>query len=302
MVCFFNDSYILYTNGISIKKKNLNLLKRKAAQIFVGYLYIYILYTLRAAEIYLRYHSKIVNLNLLKRWWEFSHFLVFFYLDKMQKEAMQKEASKKIWLFSYGADGPIITNEIWRTSTEIQLDEFYLLVQRDFKYVLIRANKRVTPHRIKLAIAKLEAETGIKSAGIFGYDEISSGCNVSEHPGMKLIIEHMNKGSQCFEYWLAMGGSIRSNKRCLLNRYLNTLDLKEMSKIQLLNFIQNEKAKNDSLFLEQNSRILELEQETEEMEQELHRRMSRIKQLKSENKMLQDKNKELESLFTSLGL
>jgi len=215
---------------------------------------------------------------------------------------MQKEASKKVWLFSYGADGQNITNEIWTTSTEIELDEFYVLVQRDFKYMLIRTNKRVTPHRIKIAVAKLEEDTGIKSAGIFGYDEVSSGCNVPEHPGMRLIIEHMNKGSQCFEYWLATGGSIRSNKRCLLNRYLNTLDLRDMSKIQLLNFIQSEKAKNESMLLEQSSRILELEQEAEEMVQELDKRMSRIKQLKSENKILQDKNKEWESLFTSLGI
>jgi len=198
---------------------------------------------------------------------------------------MQREGPKKIWLFSYGASGPSISNTIWTSSTGIDIDECYTLSQRDFKYTLIHTTKRISPPSMKSAVTKLETVTGIKGAGIFGYDNLLSGIGVSEHPGMKLMIEHMNKESTCFEYWL-QSGSIESNRRSLLNKYLDSHDLCTMSKPQLLNYIHSYKRKLESKLQEQDSKILELEQENEEMETELGKRMDRIKTLKSENKML----------------
>lgn len=190
--------------------------------------------------------------------------------------------------------------------TEILIDECYTLVQRDVKYTLIHATKRVTVNTIGRAVAILEQETGMKRVGIFGYSELSSGSGIMEHPGMKLMIEHANQESPLFEYWLEHG-DIRSYRRGLLNRFLISDDLHLISRAQLLNYIRDFKQSTDlelsrheqqhiedqKELTKKAEKIKELrrlrdddQREMDEMEQELDVRMDRIKALKTEKKML----------------
>ena len=155
---------------------------------------------------------------------------------------MQQEASKKIWLFSYGASGQSITKLSWTVSTDIDIDECYTLTQRDIKYTLIHTPKRVTIYRMKIVFKSLERLMGIIGACVFGYDEISYGECVMEHPGVKMMIEHMNNGSKLLDSWL-QHGSLETNKRGLLGKFVLSNSLKEMSKSQLLHYIQNQKRK-----------------------------------------------------------
>ena len=190
--------------------------------------------------------------------------------------------------------------------TKISIDECYTLAQRDMKYTLVHATKRVTAYAIGKAIGKLEQETGIRRFSIFGYGEISSGGDITEHPGMKLIIEHVNKQSPLLESWLECG-DIRSNKRGILNRFLVSMDLDQMTRIQLLNYIRDYKQSTEQELSEHEQKYFKAEEELDrrmekikelkrqraedqkemdEMEQELDARMDRIKALKIENKTL----------------
>jgi len=153
-----------------------------------------------------------------------------------------QEAPRKVWFFSYGASGPSITNTLFISSTGVEIDECYTLTQRDLKYTLIHTNKRISVYCMKNIFKTLESETGIKGFCIFGYDEITYGDRVSEHPGLKLMIEHMNNRSPLFDHWLRYG-SLETNKRGLLTKFMTSNDLKGMSKIQLIHYIQNHKRK-----------------------------------------------------------
>jgi hypothetical protein len=190
--------------------------------------------------------------------------------------------------------------------TKITIDECYTLAQRDMKYTLVHATKRVTAYAIGKAVEKLEQETGIKRVSIFGYNDVSAGSDIMEHPGMKLIIEHVNKQSPLFEYWLEFG-DIWSYKRGILNRFLVSVDLNHMSRIQLLNYIRDFKHSIEKELSEHEQRHIEAEteilqksekikelkrqraedqKEMDEMEQELNARMDRIRALKIELRAL----------------
>ena len=190
----------------------------------------------------------------------------------MQNAIKQRESGKKTWLISYRASGQNITHSNWNSMTKISIDECYTLAQRDMKYTLVHATKRVTAYAIGKAIGKLEQETGIKRFSIFGYGEISSGGDITEHPGMKLIIEHVNKQSPLLESWLECG-DIRSNKRGILNRFLVSVDLNQMTRIQLLNYIRDYKQSTEQ-------ELSEHEQKHVKDEEELNKRMQKIKELK----------------------
>jgi len=224
----------------------------------------------------------------------------------MQCTMKQRESSKKIWLMSYGANGPNITHSSWNSMTKIPIDECYTLAQRDMKYTLVHAKKRVTAYAIGKVMEIIEQETGIKRVSIFGYSELSAGSDIMEHPGMKLIIEHVNRGSQLLESWLECG-NIQSNKRGILNRFLVSVDLSHMSRIQLLNYIRDYKHSTEQELSEHEQKYFKAEEELnrrmekikelkrlraedqkemDEMEQELNARMDRIKALKIENNTL----------------
>ena len=155
---------------------------------------------------------------------------------------MQQEAAKKIWLFSYGASGPSITDTLWRSIVSIEIDECYTLTQRDLKYTLMHTTKRVTVLRMQNVFDFMKKKHGIKGANVFGYEELSYGDGVMEHPGIKLMVEHMNRGSSQFESWL-LHGSLETNNRGILNKFMISKDMKEMSRSQLLHYIENHKRK-----------------------------------------------------------
>ena len=201
-----------------------------------------------------------------------------------------QEASKKIWLFTYGASGPSITSTLWMSSTGINIDECYTLTQRDLKYTLIHTPKRITIYSMKNVFRVLEAETGIKGSCVFGYEEICFGDGVWEHPGTKLMVEHMNNKSPDFNSWL-QNGSLETNKRGLLAKFIISNNLQDMSKTQLLHYIQDYKLKTDA-------KIIEMEQEYREMEAEIYRLRDKNKAQRSEYRLLQVDNQMLRTLLS----
>jgi len=202
---------------------------------------------------------------------------------------MQKEAAKKIWLYSYGASGANITSTLWISLTGIEIDECYILTQRDLKYMLVHTPKRVAIGHMKVALQTLETETGIKGASVFGYNELTYGNSVFEHPGMKLMIEHMNNRSELFCHWL-QNGTLETNKRGLLTKFMVSENLREMSKIQLLHYIEEYKLKTDA-------KILEMEQEYRDMEAEIYRLRDKNKDLRVENKLFREDNAMLRTVI-----
>jgi len=201
-----------------------------------------------------------------------------------------QEAPKKIWFFSYGASGPSITNTLWTLSTGLGIDECYTLTQRDLKYTLIHTPKRTTVIGMKHLFKILERKTGIKGSPVFGYDEICCGDGVWEHPGMKLMIEHMNNKSPAFDHWL-QHGDLDTYKRGLLTKFMVSNNLAEMSKIQLLHYIQDYKVKTDS-------KIHEMEQEYRDMEAEIFRLRDKVKAQKSEIRLLRTDNAMFNTLLS----
>jgi hypothetical protein len=219
------------------------------------------------------------------------------WVDKVAPESIglecttrQRESSKKTWLISYGASGPNITHLNWNSMTEVMIDECYTLAQRDMKYTLIHATKRLTAYAIGKAVGKLEREIGIRRFSVFGYGDCSAGSDITEHPGMKLIVEHVNKQSPLFECWIE-AGDIRSYKRGLLNRFLVSVDLNHMSRIQLLNYIQDFKQST-----EQALRVRE--QRRDEIQMELTKKTEQIKELKRQRA---DTRKEMDEMKRELN-
>ena len=200
-----------------------------------------------------------------------------------------QEAAKKIWLFSYGADSPSINNTLWRSITNIEIDECYILTQRDLKYTLMHTTKRITVLRMQTVFRSMETRAGIKGSCVFGYEELSYGEDIWEHPGIKLMIEHMNNGSPLFEHWLR-NGSLETNKRGLMSKFMALNNKKDMSKAQLFHYFQEYKLKTDS-------KILGMEQEYREMEAEIYRLRDINKDLRDENKLFREDNKMLRSVI-----
>ena len=215
-----------------------------------------------------------------------------------------QEAPRKVWFFSYGASGPSITNALWMSSTGVEIDECYTLTQRDLKYTLIHTVNRISVYRMKTIFKSFESETGIKGFCVFAYDEICYGDGIPEHPGMKLMVENMNTGSPSFEHWL-LHGSLESNKRGLLSKYMLSNNLKDMSKSQLLIYIQDYKLKTDAKILEtqqeHDAKIHEMEQEYRDMEAEIFRLRDKVKAQKSDIRLLQADNQMLRTTIERLS-
>lgn len=140
-------------------------------------------------------------------------------------------------LITYGSSGKSITQLLCAENKIRDVDECYTLTQRDLKYTLIHARKRFSYSAITSMMTCLNEVHGIKSACVFGYDAISMGEEIDEHPGMRMIIEGLKKESSTLVSWTA-GGSIRDNKRGLLYNYMPGIDFKDMTRMQLLNQVK----------------------------------------------------------------
>jgi len=139
-----------------------------------------------------------------------------------------------VWLLTYGAACPKLTETIC-AECGIPLNECYTLEERDFKYTLVRTKKGCTLSEVEDMMQRAESAHGIKPNNIFGYEAIASSSDIDEHPGYNLIRKGMYEGKR-IHYWLARG-SIRTNRKGLLFRYVSKRSTSQMTKHQLQNLI-----------------------------------------------------------------
>ena len=145
------------------------------------------------------------------------------------------DTPRRVFLITYGAVGPSITACICMYQ-QLEIDECYTITQRDFKYTLIHTVKKWRRANIADLMKRLETGYGIISNNVFGYDAIAGNTESSktfDHPGMKLMIEAMNKGDQSLQHWMA-SGSLQTNRKGLLYPYLSCIDPRQMTRTQLL--------------------------------------------------------------------
>jgi len=182
------------------------------------------------------------------------------------------------FLVSYNSSYEISLPEILRPYAAMKIDECYTLSQRDLKYTLFHNQKRLAKSAVSYIFKDLEKRNGIRCAAVFGYEEISMGDEVDLHPGFKLMVEHMNAKSQFFESWMR-NGSLETNARGLLYRYLSPSSVGIFSKSQLLTQFEALRRENEML-RERTSTMETLEFQTREQKNE-------IEALRSENASLQ---------------
>lgn len=197
-------------------------------------------------------------------------------------------SAKRIWLFTYGAASPSITEKSLRSLGHI-VKECYTLSQRDLKYTLVRMAKRVHD----AAIVKLQESLDIIPQTLPGFDSVTSidenNGGLDEHPGFRLIIEHMNNESSLLEAWM-QDGDIRSNHHGILWQHRTDQDFSRMRKTKLVSIAKEVTANYNDLqskycALEERCDLLALEKA--ECEQDLAEMKERNSALKSRNRILQ---------------
>ena len=174
-------------------------------------------------------------------------------------------------LITYGSSSKSITHSLCMQYSTLEIDECYTLTQRDLKYTLIHIRKRFVRSTITSLMCRLDEEHGIKSACVFGYNYVSMGEEIDDHPGMKMIIENVKKNADILECWTS-DGDIRNNKRGLLYLHLPGFDIHDMTRAQLVNHVKelNEKIRDNE------TRLATLETLTVEND-ELRRENERLK-------------------------
>ena len=170
------------------------------------------------------------------------------------------------FLVTYGASGPSITHEMLA-----EIVECYTLTQRDLKYTLIRTQRR---HPRKMMTSFMSTAPDLRSTNVFGYEAVSMGSEIDDHPGMKLIVEGL--GSEALRCWTA-AGDLRSNRRGLLYRHLPGVPLETMSKPMLVKRSKEADAKYEEL----STRFNALEWEAEHTKEENKRLKRRLEILES---------------------
>ena len=194
-------------------------------------------------------------------------FLVVCFM--LQTESHRKAASR--YLLTYGASGRSITRDICDESKKMNIYECYTLTQRDLKYTLVRSRVRVVRSTVTSFMCYLQEKYGIRGTSIFGYSEVSMGCEIDEHPGMALIVRAFNENSPDLDCWMEEGNP-RSNPKGLLYDHINNLPEETMTRAQLLNRVKSLKGE----LSECKMNIAELESTALQMEP-LRRENSRLK-------------------------
>jgi len=190
------------------------------------------------------------------------------------------------FLVSYGSSGPNITPQIFDPYPEIKVDECYTLSQRDLKYSLFHSQVRLTKSLFSLILNEIEKKHEIRCTAVFGYDEIQMGDEIDSHPGFKKMVELMNAKSPLFESWM-LTGSLETNKRGILYKYLSQGLTGRSTKARLLHQIE---------VLRQENEVLRRENEA------LQVRVSIADALKTENEALREENSRLRSRLTILEM
>ena len=173
-----------------------------------------------------------------------------------------KGYQKRIWLITYGSSCTSITHKICAEGG-IQIDECYTLTQRDLKYTVIHIPKKQTITAIQRMLKHAETLHGVKATNIFGYECIvGNDSNLQDHPGIQLMIEHMNKKSGDFEYWM-LKGDIYSNLRGILHKFMINDDRSKMTRSQLEFFLKQQESKYNAKVNDLQQQLIESEQANE---------------------------------------
>lgn len=180
-------------------------------------------------------------------------------------------ASSHRCLLTYGSSGKTITYAMCNENNIMHVDQCYTLVQRDLKYTLLHVKKRITRPAITNLMLHFDRMYGIKSAAVFGYEAVSIGDEIDDHPGMAMIIECAKKNTDVLETWVTEG-NIRTYKRGLLYYHLTGFEVQDMTRKQLLNHVKELK----STLEESKAKIVELESSATELD-ELRRLVKRYK-------------------------
>ena len=151
------------------------------------------------------------------------------------------------------------------------MDQCYTLTQRDFKYTLMHTKKRITRSTVVSFLKTLDQLYSIKGTCIFGYQVVSMGKEIDEHPGMQLIVEGLNNRSPALDCWIE-DGDIRNYKRGLLYKHILDLPAESMPKTVLIKRFKG----LDGKLKEYVDRVQQMESEIEQLRQENRRLKNRI--------------------------
>ena len=210
----------------------------------------------------------------------------------MEEDAQfaKKGYQKRIWLITYGASSSCtsITQNMC-SELGIEIDQCYTLSQRDFKYTLIHLVKKKTPLQIRKMLDDAETTHGIKLNNLFGYESVTGNdSDLQHHPGMKLMIHHMNRKHDCFEAWL-LKPDLYTNAKGIMHRFLTIEDVPKLTRAQLEFYAATLEEKHK----EHRERTRECEHLNEELGLQNDDLRDETRKLKAENQDLRLVNKKL---------
>lgn len=124
----------------------------------------------------------------------------------------------------------------------LKCDEVYTTQWRESKYTLIHLEHKIRSTALNKAMQSLHDSHNIIGSHITGYDMFSSNSgkrneHIETHPGFKHMIEVLNKNIENLAVWLT-NGSLTTNRKGLLWKYIQSTDPTEKTRCQLLEQVQ----------------------------------------------------------------
>ena len=138
------------------------------------------------------------------------------------------------FLLTYGSCSGGITHEMLSGFEKIEVDECYTLKQRDINYTLIHSTKRATRIAVTNVLIDLNELYGIKRTCVFGFETVSMGNEIYDHPGFKLMVENMNDKSPHFDSWMKPELGSGRRRGLLSNFLLASVPYEAMTRGQLV--------------------------------------------------------------------
>jgi hypothetical protein len=124
------------------------------------------------------------------------------------KITKKQPAQKKIWIVTYGASGPNITNTMLRMDTKISADECYTTTDKGLKYTLLHLKKYARDTQIKAMMEILYRKHGIiqsqmaHSSPILSFNKGDDG-DLRDHIIFQWIVRDMNLKPPYYEEWIS---------------------------------------------------------------------------------------------------
>ena len=175
------------------------------------------------------------------------------------------------FLITYGTSGKTVTSSMWTKHSKVAVDECYTLRQRDLKYTLVHTIQRTTRFSVESFMATIDRLYSIKSTCIFGYNVVSMGNEINEHPGMQLIVECLNSNSPSLDCWVG-GKDMKHYKRGLLYHHIIDLPVESMPRFLLVKRFKS----LDNELKEYSAKNREMESNIEQLERENRRLKTRL--------------------------